>query len=55
MNDLLGALIITAIIGFAIFGVLAAVTNTFPSELIQICEKELPRNKHCKLIAIVDE
>lgn len=44
-----------ATIAFAIFRVVAAITNTFPLELIQVCEKELPRNKHCKLIAVVDE
>jgi hypothetical protein len=55
MNAFMAYTSILAVLLFAAIGITTLFLPPYPAKIIQDCEKELPRNKHCKIIAVVDE
>ena len=55
MNEIVAYLLLLIFFAFASIGIATVFIGPDYSGIIQACEKELPRNKHCKLIAVVDE
>jgi hypothetical protein len=55
MTSFISYSLILAVLLFACIGIATLFLPPYPTEILQTCEKELPRNKHCKIIAVVDE
>ena len=52
MFEFIGVILLTIIIGLSIVGGVFLAELDTSSLLIQECEKSLPRDQHCKLIAV---
>ena len=55
MSDFITLIVIVIVVGLAVSGGFSLAGVDTPSLLVKDCEKSLPRDQHCKLIAVPDK
>ena len=55
MSDFITLIVIVIVVGLAVSGGFSLAGVDTPSLLVKDCEKALPRDQHCKLIAVPDK